>query len=284
MTYETVRTGIAFFPNDAARPVYQQLIDTGHVAALEWTVDTQSITAADQKILQSYAEKQSLVGHGVHYSVLSVGGEKQRRTWLERLKTCPWTAHYTQLSVHFGFSSGWIFKYGAPLPVPYSQEAVAIGHKNMATLAQALPCRIGLENLALGFCRKDAENQGAFLEELLAPFQGYLLLDLHNLYCQAKNFTIELPALLKTYPLKHVEEMHISGGSWSRGSHTKNIRRDTHDHAVPDEVWDILPTALEACPNLKYIFLEQLPHTLGNKEAANAYITDYKKLVKIVKG
>lgn len=284
MASQSICTGIAFFPNEAARPVYQQLIDTGHVAALEWTVDTPSFTDADQRILQTYAKNNALIGHGVHYSVLSAGGEAQRRAWLAKLQSCPWTAYYTQLSVHFGFSSGWIFKYGAPLPVPYSQEAVAVGHQNMTALAKTLPCRIGLENLALGFCRKDVENQGAFLEELLAPFQGYLLLDLHNLYCQANNFTITLPTLLNTYPLERVEEIHISGGSWSHGNNARNIRRDTHDHSVPDDVWDILPTALQSCPNLKYIFLEQLPPTLAKEDVANAFMADYSKLVNIVKG
>lgn len=55
--------------------------------------------------------------------------------------------------------------------------------------------RIGLENLALAFTASDVRDQGQFLDDLLAPFDGFLVLDLHNLYCQLVNFDQDLQPL-----------------------------------------------------------------------------------------
>jgi hypothetical protein len=49
-----------------------------------------------------------------------------------------------------------------------------------------------LENLALSFSVDDVKHQGEFLEKLVEPVNGFLILDLHNLYCQSHNFDIPL--------------------------------------------------------------------------------------------
>ena len=81
------------------------------------------------------------------------------------------------------------------------------------------------QDLAFAFGEDDVRDQGAFLERLLAPVDGFLLLDLHNLYCQMCNCDRNADELLTTYPLHRVRELHVSGGAWQAGTGTIQIRR-----------------------------------------------------------
>ena len=44
-------------------------------------------------------------------------------------------------------------------------------------------------------------DQGRFLEEMLEPVDGFLVLDMHNLYCQIHNFGVSADDLFDAYPL-----------------------------------------------------------------------------------
>jgi uncharacterized protein (UPF0276 family) len=79
-------------------------------------------------------------------------------------------------------------------------------------------------------------------------------------YCQLENFGIDAATLLALYPLKKVREIHISGGSWEpvASDPDRLIRRDTHDDAVPAEVFALLDMAIDRCPACKYVVLEQI--------------------------
>lgn len=116
---------------------------------------------------------------------------------------------------------------------------------------------------------------------MLAPVQGFLLLDLHNLYCQMANFNQSATMMLALYPLQLVREIHIAGGSWSQ-SGQRYIRRDTHDAVVPEEVFQLLATVLPHCPNLKAVILERLGHTLETKAAQAELQQDFHRLRQVV--
>ena len=279
-----IKTGLAWFSTKASFTTHAPLIENAQVDTVQWTVDSldfKTIPERDFLLMAEFAKKESLSGHGVNYGVLSAGGRDVRKKWIEKFRHDPLRKLYKQVSVHFGYSSGWKLKQNAPMPVPFTKEALEAGIKNLADLAEVTPCPIGLENLALAFSRKDVEDQGRFLEEFLLPFDGYLLLDLHNLYCQSINFEVELMELVKSYPLQRVREMHISGGSWSEGSSGRKIRRDTHDYGVPEELFKILPQVISICPQMQFVFLEQLASALVTEAQQQQYRSDYKRLREI---
>lgn len=276
--------GVAWFSTAETYATHSPLLENNYLEALEWTIDSRSfqpLPERDRKILHDMASRKKLTGHGVHYSVLSVGGKEIRERWLSKLKNDPLLNHYAHLSVHFGFSTGRGFQDGAPLPLPFTAETLDIGRKNLEALAHIVPCRIGLENLALAFSPQDVSRQGEFLDKLLEPFDGFLLLDIHNLYSQSYNFDMPIIDLAKTYPLQRVREIHISGGSWSVGKTGKRIRRDTHDHCVPQDVFAALEEIIPLCPNLEFIFLEQLPSALQTDDQRNQFQEDYMSLLKV---
>ncbi len=110
-----------------------------------------------------------------------------------------------------------------------------------------------------------------------------MLLDLHNLYCQVCNFQISAEVLLGLYPLHRVRELHISGGSWSQGTRAR-IRRDTHDEAVPEAVFELLALVLERCPQVEAVIFERLGHSLGWIDEQFRFRLDFARIKQIVDG
>jgi hypothetical protein len=116
------------------------------------------------------------------------------------------------------------------------------------------------------------------------PVNGFIILDLHNIYCQLHNFDIGIDDLISLYPIHRVREIHVSGGSWE-DSHIrpdKKIRRDTHDDAVPENVFQLVEYVIGKCPNLKYVVLEQFGTALDTIESRNGFQKDFLRLDAIV--
>ncbi len=273
-------TGLSIFSAEKYRAAAQPLFDAGDVDAVEWSVDAwraREMPEQTRDVLSRYDAKKALVGHGIHYPLLSSDGGNLRAAWLDELHEDVKKRAYDGLSVHFGFSTGWRIREGAPLPVPLCDESLTLGRQAMRDLADVAGCRTGIENLALAFSKKDVEEQGRFIDAMLSEVDGYLLLDLHNIYCQSVNFGLPMLDLVKTYPLSRVHEIHVSGGSWSEGS-GRQIRRDTHDGRVPDEIISFLPQAVALCPGVKYVMLEKLPQSFKSDQDAEDFRADYQKV------
>ena len=73
--------------------------------------------------------------------------------------------------------------------------------------------------------------------------------------------------------MHRVREIHISGGSVEN-----NIRRDTHDSAVPTGLYDYIPQIISLCPNLRFLFLEQLPQALRENHQQQQMAADFNTL------
>src|SRR5947209_2372849 len=122
------------------------------------------------------------------------------------------------------------------LPTPYVEAAVAVGRERLARFAEATGTEVGLENLPGALAPADATNQAAFLEEILAPSDSFLLLDIHNVYAQAVNLGLDPFALLATFPGERVRIIHVSGGRW-KDIGGRPYRFHGPNGAVPMEVY-----------------------------------------------
>jgi uncharacterized protein (UPF0276 family) len=91
---------------------------------------------------------------------------------------------------------------------------------------------LAVEPIAALFDWPDAEyDEGAFLTELLERTDVLLLLDVANVYANARNRGEDPCALLDRLPLERVAYVHVAGGAESDG-----LYHDTHTDPVPDEV------------------------------------------------
>lgn len=263
------------------------LFDAGRVEALEWSFDalyTQQLPDWFVDLLTTYSEAGRLVGHGVFFSLLSGRWTSEQERWLDQLRALSREFRFDHITEHFGFMTGADFHKGAPINIPCTPVTLALGQDRLKRIQDACKCPVGLENLAFAYTLDDVKRQGDFLSKLIEPVNGFVILDLHNLYCQVCNFSINYRDLCALYPLDRVREIHISGGSWSESmaQSGRQIRRDTHDDAVPNEVFEWLGTCIEACPNLQYVVLEQLGSGLTTESERQAFQADFTRMDSIV--
>lgn len=260
----------------------------GKVEAIEWSFDTlfrmPQMPGWFSELLQTYSQQKRLIGHGVYFSLFSGQWSINQQHWLQHLRELSREYVFDHITEHFGFMTGQNFHHGAPLPIPYSKTTLAIGQDRLARIQDACQCPVGLENLAFSYSLDEVKQHGQFLQQLITPVNGFIILDLHNLYCQLHNFQASYNEIINLYPLDRVREIHISGGSWESSAvePDRKIRRDTHDEAVPEEVFWLLEQTIEKCPNLKYVVLEQLGNALKSEESKQLFYADFLKMEVII--
>lgn len=263
-------------------------MEESKVEAIEWSFDAlfkvKEIPPWFLELLSAYSKEKRLIGHGVFFSLFTGKWLQEQRDWLKQLKQTCEGFQFDHITEHFGFMTGKDFHHGAPLNIPYTQTTLDIGRDRLKRIYEACQCPVGLENLAFSYSLDEVKKHGAFLEKLIEPVNGFIILDLHNLYCQIHNFDIAFDEIIALYPLDKVREIHISGGSWD-DSHIepgRRVRRDTHDEAVPKEIFYLLEHVITYCPNLKYVVLEQLGNGLTTGESKKLYYNDFIEMENIV--
>ncbi len=258
------------------------LLQNSSLDVLEWSFDTLYHSNEPdwlRDLLNFYAENNRLIGHGVYYSLFDAKWTERQETWLQKLKEEVRQRKYNHITEHFGFMNTDNFHQGVPLPVSLHPSTLQIGKDRLYRLQEAVEIPVGIENLAFSFSIDDVKEQGDFLDELTEDTNGFLILDLHNIYCQSCNFQVEMQDIIETYPLEKVKEIHLSGGSWQESVYRKKpVRRDTHDDVIPEDIFSVLPFVLAQCPNLEYVIIERLGHTLKTEEDVDNFLDDFNKV------
>jgi uncharacterized protein (UPF0276 family) len=259
------------------------------VDAIEWSFDTlfkfKDIPGWFIELLKTFGKENRLIGHGVYFSLFSGGWSKEQRDWLSHLEKVSEIFQFDHISEHFGFMTGKNFHQGAPISIPFTATTLAIGRDRLKRIYHSCKCPVGLENLAFSYSLEEVKKHGEFLDHLVEPINGFIILDLHNLYCQSHNFHIDFDDIIYFFPLRRVREIHVSGGSVvdSHINPGKKIRRDTHDGTVPEEVFRLLELIIPKCPHLKYVVMEQLSDGLDTEIKRKLFRQDFIKLDTIVK-
>jgi uncharacterized protein len=265
------------------------LFASGQVEALEWSFDAvyrhAELPEWFTDLLQAFSDEGRLVGHGVFFSLFSGRWMPEQSQWLADLERICKRFRFDHITEHFGFMTGRDFHQGAPLGVPCTSATLQLGIDRLKRLQNACLCPVGLENLAFAYDLDSVRQHGEFLHRLVEPVDGFIILDLHNLYCQLHNFEVDYADLISLYPLERVREIHISGGSWeaTEAQPDRPVRRDTHDESVPTAVFDLLKTTLPRCPNLKFVVLEQLGVGLRTEPAREQFRQDFSTLRRIIR-
>ena len=263
------------------------LLQKSEVDAFEWSFDALYHRAATplpewfEALLDTFSKEHRLIGHGIVFSLFSGKWLPEQNLWLQQLSRIARRYNFAHVTEHFGFMTGEDFHKGAPLGVPLTAVTLRLGQDRLCRLQDVCACAVGLENLAFAYHIDEVKKHGDFLQQLVQPVNGFIILDLHNAYCQSVNFNIPFAELLSLYPLHLVREIHLSGGSWAQAAH-KTVRRDTHDAAVPAAVWDLLQMALPLCENVQWVILEQIGISLNTSEAQQLFQNDFVRMSQCV--
>lgn len=205
------------------------------------------------------------VAHGVGLSIGTVAPDpERRRRWLESIARDQARFDYRWYTDHLGASVLDGREVTMPMPVPQTEEAARTVRDSLDQLLAIVP-EAGFENTAFLYFLGDPLEEPRWIESCLSSPRTHLLLDLHNLYANALNSRFDPKAYLDRLPLDRVIEIHVSGGSWSEPSwlpSERKLRLDSHDGAVPEEVWSLLEVALPRCRNLRGVTLERMHGTV----------------------
>lgn len=144
---------------------------------------------------------------------------------------------------------------GFMLPPLQTDAGVRQAVANIQRLAAQLPVPLLVET-AVNYLKTRPEEMtdGAFVREVVLGSQCKLLLDLHNIWTNARNGRQSVDAFLSTIPLEAVWEIHLAGGSELDG-----YWLDAHSDRAPDEIMALAAALLPDLPNLKAITFEVFP-------------------------
>ncbi|MFC7758331.1 DUF692 domain-containing protein [Catellatospora bangladeshensis] len=181
----------------------------------------------------------AVVPHGVK---LSLGGaEPVDPHRVEHLAQAARATGAPLVSEHIAYVRAGGVEAGHLLPLPRCREAVDAVVANVRRTTAELDVPLALEPIAALFDWPDDElTEAQFLTEILERTGAGLLLDIANVYANARNRGEDPLDLLDRLPLERVAYVHVAGGRVRDGRY-----HDTHTDPVPVEVLDLLAALCE---------------------------------------
>ena len=176
----------------------------------------------------------SVVPHGVK---LSLGGaEPVNPERVAHLADCAQLLGAPMVSEHIAFVRAGGIEAGHLLPVPRSREALDAIVDNVRRTQAELPVPLALEPIAALFDWPDSElSEVDFLTALLDRTGALLLLDVANVYANARNRGEDPAELLDRLPADRIGYLHVAGGAEHDG-----LYHDTHTDPTPPQVLELV--------------------------------------------
>lgn len=176
--------------------------------------------------------------HGVGLGLGSAEGID--RDHLERVRRAVRRFEPALVSEHacWGHSGGEHFN--DLLPMPYTPEAAALLARQVREAQDYLGVQLLIENLsAYVSFEESALTEWEFLSEVVARSGCGLLIDVNNVYVNARNLGMDARAFIAGVPAAAVREIHLAGHA-----HNGSVLIDDHGSRVCEEVWDLYRLAL----------------------------------------
>src|SRR5262245_4386045 len=168
-----------------------------------------------------------VIPHGVSLSLGGAEPPEPRR--VEHLARLAERTKAPLVSEHLAFVRGGGIETGHLVPVLYSNEMLDVIVENVRIAREALPVPLALENIATLFeWPKPEMDFTAFLREILERTDTLLLLDIENVYANARNHQFDPIRFIESLPLERIAYVHVAGGDERHG-----VYHDTHTHAIP---------------------------------------------------
>jgi len=153
------------------------------------------------------------------------------------------------VSDHLSWSSIEGVHFPDLLPLPYTEEALAVVTRNLDQAQSALNRTLLVENPSTYFSISlSSMSEAEFMGELVRRSDCSVLLDLNNIYVSARNHGIDparcLQAYLEAIPADAIEEIHLAGHTVQRLDNGRDLRIDDHGSQVSAGVWWLYQTTI----------------------------------------
>jgi len=132
------------------------------------------------------------------------------------------------------------------LPLPKTEAVAEQIISKVRTVQSRVPVPFLLENITYVFEWPDSKMTDAEFLGLISRETGAgLLLDIENVYLNARNHGFDPYRFLDDLPAGIVKEMHMAGGiTLNDETLARPLLADSHSHPVPDAALDLLEYAL----------------------------------------
>ncbi|MGA9829152.1 MAG: DUF692 domain-containing protein [Rhodanobacteraceae bacterium] len=194
--------------------------------------------------LDRIVERYPVVMHGVS---LSIGGsDPLDRDYLGQLKALARRTKPRWISDHLCWTGIDGRNLHDLMPLPQTDEAVNHIARRVRDVQDFLGCRILLENVSSYLTYTHSTlDEWQFLSTIAEEADCLILLDINNIYVSAQNHGFSPIDYLRGVPVERVWQFHLAGHS-----HQHQLLIDTHDHQIPDPVWDLYAQALRRFGNV----------------------------------
>jgi uncharacterized protein (UPF0276 family) len=177
----------------------------------------------------------------------------QMRACYDRLRF-PWHSDHLafHLTGHEDPASVADDNVGVTMPLPRTRATLDMLRSRIDEVRAAVPTPFLLENNVAFVDMPGAEfTEPEFLNQLCRTSGCGLVLDLHNVYTNARNLGFDAFDFVSQLDLTPVVEIHIAGGFELGGFYY-----DSHSGATPEPVWELLEWVAPRAPNLSGIVFE----------------------------
>ena len=188
--------------------------------------------------LMRIRERYPMVLHGVSMSIGST--QPLDRNYLAQLKALAARVEPAWISDHLCWTGIAGRNMHDLLPLPYTEEALANVVERVRVVQDVLGRRILLENVSSYVSYRDSQvSEWEFLREIAQRADCLLLLDVNNIYVSSVNHEFDPLEYLQAIPVDRVQQIQLAGHE-NHGDYLI----DTHDHPVPDPVWELYDAAV----------------------------------------
>ncbi|WP_345413737.1 DUF692 domain-containing protein [Pseudonocardia xishanensis] len=222
------------------RPEIAQVVaGIGGLGFCEVIAEAIAPAAPPRGVAELRARGIAVVPHGVRLGLGDAEGVDPAR--VAHLAACAEAVGAPLVSEHVAFVRAGGREAGHLLPVPRTREALAVLVENVRRTRDSLGVPLAVEPIAALFdWPEDEFAEGDFLTELLDRTGALLLLDVANVYANARNRSRDPSAVLDRFPLDRVAYVHMAGGAMHDG-----LYHDTHVDPLPGEVLTLLDEVRE---------------------------------------
>lgn len=239
--------GIGFRPQFRADVfLHRDKIDFLEITADHY-LDATAEKCEELKLLKDHFP---LIPHSLDLSLGSAEGIDDE--YLEKLAELIEFINPAWFSDHICFTKSGGVKIGHLAPVPYTREAVRVFVRNISKVKRRINTPLILENITYLVRFPSSEmSESEFIKTIAEETDCGLLLDVTNLYINARNFGFDWRAYLDEVPLDRVVQLHFVG------SHTHGKRLiDAHANRTEEEIWCVFEEVCRSC-DVKGAILER---------------------------
>jgi len=225
-------------------PHHRHVVDTRPtVAWFEVHAENYMSGRAPLSCLESIRRDYSISLHSVGLSLGSADPPDAEH--LAKLSSLAARVQPGLVSDHLSWSRVAEFYLADLLPLPYTEEALAVVAENIERVQVALGRTILVENPSTYLTyAASVMDEFEFLAEISRRTGCGILCDINNLYVSASNHATDPLRYLDALPAPSVAEMHLAGHAVRQLDDGTEIRIDDHGSTVAPAVWDLYGTAL----------------------------------------